>query len=221
MGFTPSVAIVFGFRLSSKLPYHSRILNPLTSILHSDRIYHEADYQLRKQNKFVLGNLGSDLKTMASSIGLLKCRSEACGHSPLRSLLANVKFHLGDEDLSDHAAIMRRYLKAINIIVWRCGGGLWIQTTNSGNILDQESHRVRYRNDFSPSSDCPHWYISCVKCAFQYLFHVEVILTRATGSNTLLSDGTSKHGTAPSSGLLPTHWTIRRGILRGYAANIY
>ncbi len=76
---------------------------PLTSLFHSDRIYHEAHYQLRKQNKFVFANSGSDLTAITSSIGPLKRHSGACGHSPLRSLLANVKFHLGDEDLFDHA----------------------------------------------------------------------------------------------------------------------
>ncbi len=65
-------------------------------------MYHEAHYQLRKQNKFVFANFGSDLMAIASSIGPLKCRSGDCGHSPLHSLLEDVEFHLGDEDLPDH-----------------------------------------------------------------------------------------------------------------------
>ena len=76
--------------LTSNFPYFSH------------RIYHEAHYQLRKQNTFIFGNFGSDLKTIASSIGPFKCRSGACGHEPLRSSLAKVKFNLGDEDLPDH-----------------------------------------------------------------------------------------------------------------------
>ena len=69
----------------------------------SHRIYHEAHYQLRKRNVFIFGNFGSDLKTIASSIGPLKCRSGACGHGPLRSTLANVVFDLGDEELPNCA----------------------------------------------------------------------------------------------------------------------
>ena len=62
-------------------------------------MYHEAHYQLRKQNIFIFNNFGSDLKTVASSVGPLKCRSGECGHGPLRSALAQVTFNLGDEQL--------------------------------------------------------------------------------------------------------------------------
>ena len=69
----------------------------------SHRIYHEAHYQLRKQNIFYFTNFGSDLKTLTSNVGLFKCRSGACGHGRLRSELANVVFELGDEELPNHA----------------------------------------------------------------------------------------------------------------------
>ena len=65
----------------------------------SHQIYHEAHYQLRKQNAFVFSNFGSDLKTVASSTGPLKCRSGDCGHSPLKHTLAEAVFELGDDDL--------------------------------------------------------------------------------------------------------------------------
>lgn len=69
----------------------------------SHRIYHEAHYQLRKQNTFYFTNFGSDLKTLSSSVGPFKCRSGACGHGRLRSELANVVFELGDEELPNYA----------------------------------------------------------------------------------------------------------------------
>ena len=85
---------------------HNHIQEPeilLTIISRSHRIYHEAHYQLRQRNKFVFANFGSDLAAIASSIGLFKCRSGACGYKPLSPLLVDVKFHLGDEHLPDHA----------------------------------------------------------------------------------------------------------------------
>ena len=96
---------------------------PLTSNVHSHRIYHEAHYQLRKQNTFYFGNFGSDLKTMTSSIGPLKCRSGACGYGRLRSELAEVVFELGDEELPNYAedkvhafGCVLRYLRSEIII---------------------------------------------------------------------------------------------------------
>ncbi len=75
-----------------------RLETPLTWTC-SHRIYHEAHYQLRKQNTFVFGNFGSDLRTIASSVGPFNCRSGACGYGHLRSVLAKVIFDLGDQDL--------------------------------------------------------------------------------------------------------------------------
>lgn len=69
----------------------------------SHRIYHESHFQLRKRNIFVFRNFGCDLKTIASSIGPLKCRSGACRHRPLHSILTNVVFDLGDKELPNCA----------------------------------------------------------------------------------------------------------------------
>lgn len=62
-------------------------------------MYHEAHYQLRKQNVFIFKNFGFDLRIIALSVGPLKCRSGACGHGPLDSTLAKVVFDLGDDEL--------------------------------------------------------------------------------------------------------------------------
>ena len=76
---------------------------PLTSTF-SHRIYHEAQYQLRRQNKFIFGNFGSDINPVASSVGLLKCRSGTCEYGPLYLALDDVTFNLGDEYLPGFGA---------------------------------------------------------------------------------------------------------------------
>lgn len=65
----------------------------------SHRIYHESHFQLRKRKIFVFRNFGCDLKTIASSIGPLKCRSGAYRHRSLHSILTNVVFDLEDKEL--------------------------------------------------------------------------------------------------------------------------
>lgn len=64
---------------------------------------HYFHFQLRNRNIFVFRNFGCDLKTIASSFGPLKCRSGACGHRPLHSILTNMVFDLVDEELPNCA----------------------------------------------------------------------------------------------------------------------
>lgn len=90
---------VLVYCLSSKSQSYFSVSHPAKKFFRSHCIYHEAHYQLRKQNTFIFSNFGSDLKTIASSVGPLKCRSGACGHAPLRSSLTKVAFYLGDEEL--------------------------------------------------------------------------------------------------------------------------
>lgn len=89
------------FPCLTNLSYRPNITVGLLLVNH--RIYHEAHYQVRKQNTFIFSNFGSDIKSMASSIGPFKCRSGNCGHGALHSVLAKVTFDLGDEQLPSYA----------------------------------------------------------------------------------------------------------------------
>ncbi|CAF9906144.1 hypothetical protein IMSHALPRED_004100 [Imshaugia aleurites] len=87
----------FRFTCFTNRPFTPNVTVGLLLVNHG--IYHEAHYQLRKQNTFVFDHYGADLNAIASSIGPLRCRTGACGHAPLRSSLAKAVFDLGDEDL--------------------------------------------------------------------------------------------------------------------------